>query len=247
MAVWWPLRRRRSRLHAAAAARTCASWKVVVAPQRPIRAFGGFINLGLPLSRWFNADPKGHNAGWQLFFDIGKDQVNNKDLNNPGFTATPTLCPHYHFRWARCSRQPCTTNSTRTLRSASSSRSMPLGLRMALPFTTLRETDPTNGRITARNSGRFSRSRVGPGRSKWLVPIDGSRIPKKGGRAQSGDGPQLSLSSQASSNKGTYCAGRAKGAQCTGSARPASRIVRENRVRNGCIRSVWRSWVYEYA
>ena len=65
---------------------TNASGQVVVAPQRPIRAFGGFVQLGLPLSRWFNADPKGHNAGWQLHFTFGKDQVVNRDLNNPGFT-----------------------------------------------------------------------------------------------------------------------------------------------------------------
>jgi hypothetical protein len=59
----------------------------VVAPQRPIRSFGGFIQLGLPLSRWFNADPHGHNAGWQLLFTMGKDQVNDHDLNNPGYVA----------------------------------------------------------------------------------------------------------------------------------------------------------------
>ncbi|MGA6986573.1 MAG: hypothetical protein WBZ01_11010 [Terriglobales bacterium] len=57
----------------------------VVAPQQPIRSFGGFVQLGLPLSRWFNADPKGHNAGWQLHFTVGKDQVVNRDLNNPGY------------------------------------------------------------------------------------------------------------------------------------------------------------------
>jgi hypothetical protein len=60
---------------------TC-SGAIVVAPQRPIRAFGGFLNLGLPLSRWFNADPKGHNAGWQLYLDVGKDQVVHRDLTN---------------------------------------------------------------------------------------------------------------------------------------------------------------------
>jgi hypothetical protein len=63
---------------------TCGG-TVVVAPQRPIRGFGGFVQVGLPLSRWFNADPKGHNAGWQLLFTLGKDQVNDHDLNNPGF------------------------------------------------------------------------------------------------------------------------------------------------------------------
>jgi hypothetical protein len=65
----------------------CPSGDAVVAPQRPIRSFGGFVQLGLPLSRWFNADPKGHNAGWQLLFTIGKDQVNDHDLNNPGYVA----------------------------------------------------------------------------------------------------------------------------------------------------------------
>jgi hypothetical protein len=65
----------------------CPTGDAVVAPQRPIRAFGGFVQLGLPLSRWFNANPKGHNAGWQLHFTVGKDQVNDRDLHNPGFIA----------------------------------------------------------------------------------------------------------------------------------------------------------------
>lgn len=66
---------------------TCPTGSVTIAPQRPIRAFGGFVQLGLPLSRWFNADPKGHNAGWQLQFTVGKDQVVDRDLNNPGYVA----------------------------------------------------------------------------------------------------------------------------------------------------------------
>jgi hypothetical protein len=68
---------------AALVAGQCPNGAAEVAPQRPIRAFGGFVQVGLPLSRWFNADPKGHNAGWQVLFTVGKDQVNNKDLNNP--------------------------------------------------------------------------------------------------------------------------------------------------------------------
>ena len=73
---------------------TNSAGQVVVAPQRPIRSFGGFINLGLPLSRWFNADPKGHNSGWALYFDIGKDQVVHRDLINPGASAAAnTLSP----------------------------------------------------------------------------------------------------------------------------------------------------------
>ena len=62
---------------------TNSAGQVVIAPQKPVHCFGGFINLGLPLSRWFNADPKGHNAGWQLYFNIGKDQIVSSDLNNP--------------------------------------------------------------------------------------------------------------------------------------------------------------------
>ncbi|MGA2458314.1 MAG: hypothetical protein ABSF85_12150 [Terriglobales bacterium] len=62
---------------------TCPTGSAAIAPQRPIRSFGGFVQLGLPLSRWFNANPKGHNAGWQVYLTLGKDQVNNRDLNNP--------------------------------------------------------------------------------------------------------------------------------------------------------------------
>jgi len=77
-----------------ASAALCPQSNVVVARQRAIRAFGGFVNLGLPLSRWFNADPKGHNAGWQLFLHAGKDQVPNRDLNYPGYTTNAnTLSP----------------------------------------------------------------------------------------------------------------------------------------------------------
>ena len=53
------------------------------------------MNLGLPLSRWFNADPKGHNAGWQLYLHAGKDQVVHRDLLNPsgGINAANVLSP----------------------------------------------------------------------------------------------------------------------------------------------------------
>jgi len=65
-----------------------AAGTLVVAPQRPVRSFGGFVNLGLPLSRWFNANPNGHNGGWQLYFHVGKDQVVHRDLTNPGAVGT---------------------------------------------------------------------------------------------------------------------------------------------------------------
>jgi len=62
---------------------TNASGQVVVAPEKPIQSFGGFVNLGLPLSRWFNANPKGHNAGWTLYLHAGKDQVVKRFLTMP--------------------------------------------------------------------------------------------------------------------------------------------------------------------
>jgi hypothetical protein len=79
---------------AAAGAPTLATngdGKVVIAPQRPIRAFGGFVNLGLPISRWFNANPKGRNAGWQLYLHAGKDQVVYRDLTNPNAGAAANV------------------------------------------------------------------------------------------------------------------------------------------------------------
>jgi hypothetical protein len=58
---------------------TCPSANVVVAPEHGVRAYGGFAELGLPLSRWFNANPKGYNAGWQLFLHAGEDQLVHRD------------------------------------------------------------------------------------------------------------------------------------------------------------------------
>jgi hypothetical protein len=58
---------------------TCPSGDVVVAPQHGVRAYGAFAELGLPLSRWFNANPKGYNAGWQLYLHAGKDQLVHRD------------------------------------------------------------------------------------------------------------------------------------------------------------------------
>lgn len=52
----------------------------VTAPQRPVRGYGGFVQVGLPLSRWFNADPKGRNAGWQAYFEYGLDAAVANDF-----------------------------------------------------------------------------------------------------------------------------------------------------------------------
>jgi hypothetical protein len=52
----------------------------VVIPQLPVRAKGGFTQLGLPLSRWFGHDPEGRHAGWSLYVMYGTDQANTNDL-----------------------------------------------------------------------------------------------------------------------------------------------------------------------
>lgn len=56
----------------------------VVAPQRPVRGQGGFIQLGFPLSRLFDADPKGRNAGWTAYLYYGGDQATARDARRFG-------------------------------------------------------------------------------------------------------------------------------------------------------------------
>ncbi len=56
----------------------------VVAPQRPVRAQGGFIQVGFPLSRIFDADPKGRNAGWTSYLYYGDDQAMARDARRFG-------------------------------------------------------------------------------------------------------------------------------------------------------------------
>lgn len=58
--------------------------EAVVASQRPIRAQGGFINLGFPLSSWFKADSKGRNAGWTAYLNYGFDEAFAKDTRRLG-------------------------------------------------------------------------------------------------------------------------------------------------------------------
>ncbi len=55
-----------------------------VAPQRPVRGQGGFIQLGFPLSRIFDADPKGRNAGWTAYLYYGYDQATARDARRFG-------------------------------------------------------------------------------------------------------------------------------------------------------------------
>ncbi len=75
----------------------CAISSAVVAPQRPVRAQGGFINVGFPLGRIFGANPEGRNAGWQLYLHYGFDNARTRDIKrttiktNKGDLAAGTL------------------------------------------------------------------------------------------------------------------------------------------------------------
>ena len=55
-----------------------------VAPQRPVRGQGGFVQIGFPLSRWFDANPNGRNAGWTTFLYYGYDQATARDARRFG-------------------------------------------------------------------------------------------------------------------------------------------------------------------
>jgi len=50
-----------------------------IAPQRPARAQGGFVQLGFPISRLIHADPKGRNSGWSAFVYYGFDEALQRD------------------------------------------------------------------------------------------------------------------------------------------------------------------------
>jgi hypothetical protein len=54
------------------------AWQIV--PQHPLRSQGGFTQLSFPLSRLFDANPAGRNAGWTLAFTYGTDQVKARDI-----------------------------------------------------------------------------------------------------------------------------------------------------------------------
>jgi hypothetical protein len=50
-----------------------------IAPQRPVRGQGGFVQLGFPLSRLAHADAKGRNAGWTGYLYYGFDEALPQD------------------------------------------------------------------------------------------------------------------------------------------------------------------------
>ena len=72
--------------------------QAVVADQNPIRGQGGFINLGIPLSRIFDADPKGRNAGWTAYIHYGYDEAYARDVRQfLGSTLNPIGQPVNQF------------------------------------------------------------------------------------------------------------------------------------------------------
>ncbi|MFB3814881.1 MAG: hypothetical protein ACE14L_12310 [Terriglobales bacterium] len=52
----------------------------VIADQLAGRSQGGFVELGIPLSRIFNAEPTGRNAGWTMNLHYGIDTVAARDV-----------------------------------------------------------------------------------------------------------------------------------------------------------------------
>lgn len=61
-----------------------ASGVAVIAPQRPVRTEGGFINLGFPIGRIINADPASRAAGWQFYLHYGLDDPYSRDVRRTG-------------------------------------------------------------------------------------------------------------------------------------------------------------------
>jgi hypothetical protein len=56
----------------------------VIAPQRPVRAQGGFVNVGIPISRLAKAEVGGRNAGWTLYLHYALDVANPQDIRRLG-------------------------------------------------------------------------------------------------------------------------------------------------------------------
>ncbi len=69
---------------------TNAAGSNVLVPQRPVRAEGGFLNLGIPLSRIAHAEPGGRNSGWTMYFHWGLDNSYARDARRAA-QATPSI------------------------------------------------------------------------------------------------------------------------------------------------------------
>ena len=72
-----------------------------VAPQRPVRAQGGFVQLGFPLSRIFDANPTGRNAGWTGYIYYGYDQAAARDARRfgPRGSRSDLFSGNLQYKW----------------------------------------------------------------------------------------------------------------------------------------------------
>lgn len=64
----------------------------VIAPQKPVRAIGGFVNLGIPISRLASASAEGRNAGWTLYLHYAFDNAYASDVRHLTITSTTGPC-----------------------------------------------------------------------------------------------------------------------------------------------------------
>ncbi len=71
-----------------------SSGRAVIADQNAVRGQGGFIEVGIPLSRIFNVDPKGRYAGFTANLHYGYDEANPRDARRLlGTTLNPAGQP----------------------------------------------------------------------------------------------------------------------------------------------------------
>lgn len=76
----------------------CPNGQGVLAEQQPIRGRGGFINLGIPLSRIFGANPAGRAAGFTAYLHYGYDEALASDVRRLlGSTLNPIGLPANQF------------------------------------------------------------------------------------------------------------------------------------------------------
>jgi hypothetical protein len=76
----------------------CPTGQGFLAEQQPIRGRGGFINLGIPLSRILGVDPKSRAAGFTAFLHYGYDEAFASDVRRLlGSTLNPIGQPVNQF------------------------------------------------------------------------------------------------------------------------------------------------------
>lgn len=138
----------------------------VFAPQRPVRAVGGFLDVSFPLSRIFRANATGRNAGWQINFHYVFDQAKTSDVLHLGNQrskndlAAATLCWKMNNLVSSCWRSPCIGPGLQI--PASRSRR---------PSRNMKGTQPGSGTTFGLNSVRFSLSSTSRNVAMGRIPV----------------------------------------------------------------------------